>query len=661
MRSRRAVFIGSTVMAVVGGLVGASDVLAGTTPAGTSAERPAGGVPAVPEFARSGRSVTLGSGDRVTVDGLGTGSERVQVRPADGRRGAVFLSRRMHGRHVVIPADALGPVRAGRVAPEQFDLTGLLGGASPVPASGGAAGEAVDLRIVHVDRAGRPASRYATSLIDLDSGATFDAGDPDGTSDLRVPAGRYTVAALIYEPDPDAPDDPDRATVSTLYQPELHLNASRQITVDARRAGPVKVTVPRSSARAMHAEISYTVRPKGVDVPSGFNVIRATFDRVYAGRLDAGVSGGRVDGISMRVVSQWADPGPNGDFAASPYVYSLAWGRVGGVFDRYAWRVADRDLAAVVAEHNATPSTTTGAKYFDDHLPGIFPTERWTVPWTFPLPFTGTEYYNTDGGVEWSTSMAAQGPAQPGGEPVWALFTSPSARYVAGRRYKQVWNRPVFGPDLVGGPGNGLVHPFRWINPDTGEHEMLVYPSLLGDRAGRQGNGNGTSRITLFRDGKLVATSDIPGFGLFTVPPEPAPYRLETELTDRTGVDFSRTVRVEWTFQSGPTGTGQVPLPLSVVRFTPSLSAQGAAPAGRAFAVPVSVQAQAGSTAAPNRALTVQVSFDDGQSWRSVAVRDGHVVVKHPSGNGFVSLRATATDQAGNTVDQTVIRAYAYG
>jgi hypothetical protein len=39
----------------------------------------------------------------------------------------------------------------------------------------------------------------------------------------------------------------------------------------------------------------------------------------------------------------------------------------------------------------------------------------------------------------------------------------------------------------------------------------------------------------------------------------------------------------------------------------------------------------------------------------------GVVVVKHPATAGFVSLRAASTDTAGNTVKQTIIRAYQIG
>ncbi len=56
------------------------------------------------------------------------------------------------------------------------------------------------------------------------------------------------------------------------------------------------------------------------------------------------------------------------------------------------------------------------------------------------------------------------------------------------------------------------------------------------------------------------------------------------------------------------------------------------------------------------------MSYDDGATWAPATVaRDGakwSVSVLHPE-SGFVSLRAKASDAQGNTVEQTVIRAYA--
>jgi hypothetical protein len=106
-------------------------------------------------------------------------------------------------------------------------------------------------------------------------------------------------------------------------------------------------------------------------------------------------------------------------------------------------------------------------------------------------------------------------------------------------------------------------------------------------------------------------------------------------------------------------------LDLSTVRFAPDLDDRTAAPAGRRVVVPVSLQRQIASGAARAKALAVQVSYDDGATWRPVAVhrslRGQFVTLDHPRGSGFVSLKATATDTSGNTVEQVVIRAYRYG
>lgn len=60
--------------------------------------------------------------------------------------------------------------------------------------------------------------------------------------------------------------------------------------------------------------------------------------------------------------------------------------------------------------------------------------------------------------------------------------------------------------------------------------------------------------------------------------------------------------------------------------------------------------------------LTVEVSYDDGLTWSKAQVRacpDGWTAtVRHPAGGSFVSLRATATDAAGNSVTQTITHAY---
>ncbi|WP_333769903.1 hypothetical protein [Streptomyces sp. IBSBF 2435] len=63
-------------------------------------------------------------------------------------------------------------------------------------------------------------------------------------------------------------------------------------------------------------------------------------------------------------------------------------------------------------------------------------------------------------------------------------------------------------------------------------------------------------------------------------------------------------------------------------------------------------------------AATLQVSYDDGATWTSLRLDHRRAAawastVKAPRSAAYVSLRATARDDAGNTVTQTVPRAYA--
>jgi hypothetical protein len=102
-------------------------------------------------------------------------------------------------------------------------------------------------------------------------------------------------------------------------------------------------------------------------------------------------------------------------------------------------------------------------------------------------------------------------------------------------------------------------------------------------------------------------------------------------------------------------------VPVLAVRFAPSLDDQNRGVAGRALTIPVSVERNGSSSTADVRKPQVQVSYDEGTTWRTVPVfkvRDKYLVtLLHPKNAKSVSLKAKASD-ANGSVEQTIIRAY---
>ena len=221
-------------------------------------------------------------------------------------------------------------------------------------------------------------------------------------------------------------------------------------------------------------------------------------------------------------------------------------------------------------------------------------------------------------------------------------------------------------------PGPATVQPVaatqpRWTVAELGPAfafdpaEPSPWAGRLGDVLGFQiplGNSaTDPGRTVLYRNGRKIGESPAAGRGNFVVPPGAATYQLHAEAGRSTRVS------ADWTFTSS-TVTGSYPaqLPLLAVRLAPQLYGHHRARAGRPFAFAMYVQRNGAASATCVHSPTVQVSYDDGRTWRSAHVLlNGHqwrVRVIHPAHARFVSLRATARDYSGNTVRQTIIRVY---
>ncbi|MEV4385737.1 S8 family serine peptidase [Micromonospora sp. NPDC049580] len=496
--------------------------------------------------------------------------------------------------------------------------------------------ESYQLTVRHLDDSGAPAEGFITTLIRLDTLDSRDLYDPDGTVEVRVPKGRYAVASIVFSGD---------VGTAQLVQPELVFDGDTSVTVDARRARPVRTTIPERTAVPDLVDIgaNFITEDGG---SYGFGLLGLDFTGLATGHLGRVVSGARFFGT---VSSQWRKP----EVASSPYLYALSEkfpGRMPAGFDK---TYRPRDLATVTHEfRGGYPGMVSERVVFPRLEPDL---GGWATVLPTAVPGHRVEHYNTNG-LRWSSELTFGVPTEEGWLDTKAVLEAEPKAYRAGRHVRETWNSAPYGPSFPAPrwPGQGVTR--------LGD-EILVNLPLHGDADGHAGRSiTDAGRTALYRNGVLVDELTEPGYGQFTVPPGVADYRLEVS-TKRSFTDLSTEVGAAWTFRSGHVpGDDYRPLPVSAIRFTPALDRNNAAAAGRSLVIPVQVQPQPGAPGSRVTGLRVDVSYDGGRTWRPARVRHGGhgwtATVRHPAAPGHVSLRATARDAAGNTVTERIIQAY---
>lgn len=504
--------------------------------------------------------------------------------------------------------------------------------------------ESYSLTLKHLDESGEPTGDAATSVAAYD-GDFYEmyADEQDGELTVRLPKGDYTLNGVIHP-------SFDSATHAVLVQPKLTLDWDTTVTVDARQTRPVEVTVPDAAAKNTEAMVDYTY-DRGEGLRAGtMQFILPTFQGAGFGQLGPEPS---ADQASAVFAGDWTREDDEG----RPVTYHLAWNRPGKL-EGFAADIARKQLAKVDlqvgvpvegrrVQVEVSPHTPDGSLVFGSHdLRG-------------ELPLSTTDYVLAND-VKWS--FRTWQTSGDGRETVWENFLMRMPRtWQAGQSYRERFNVGVFGPVL-----NGAGHP----GPEEGfpgivRHGNVIraYLPQFGDGSGHWGISDYTSVSSkLEADGKEIPDEyGVPVTDLteFTVPAQDSAYRLTVDSSrDPAVYPVSTRVRTEWTFRSATTPEDDITaLPLSVIRFSPELSLSSTAKAGKRFTVPFTV---AGAAAGQRPAkLAFDVSYDEGATWQPAKTVGGtHLSLTHPAKAGSVSLRAKLTDRAGNTVVQTIERAY---
>jgi hypothetical protein len=509
----------------------------------------------------------------------------------------------------------------------------------PEPARAGTASRARDeaqwtIDVRAVDRSGDPAAGVSYSLYDLETAEQVVFGRTGQDTPVRLPAGRYSGYALVLTRGDDTPP-----TRTMVLLPEVTVSADTAVVFDARAGRRVSAELDEPKAAQVSAAVFvYQSARNGKQIRHGVSS-ESFADGIYVTPTP------RRPELTTYVYTVWTRPD-------LPDVYNLMSRSPGQVPSRLSYRYRTADLAAVRVRYAAQAVDSCGGAYIGPYLAG----KKAALSYGryFPLPTRRTEYYTPDEthDVAWYTEFA-QTTADCSFE-AYDTQTGVPVRYPRPGPSTAAWNTAPLAPSTAT-DADGRPTAVR-----EGDVMSVRVPMYVDSQPGRTDLGEpytaATGSIALFAGERLIAGSPTLDSLTGEVPPEPATYRLRAVAERRVGWSALATrTATSWTFRSGPGGE-RTALPLINARYRLTLDDHNRAPAD--VPVPLAVEFEHPIPIVRTRLF---VSDDDGGTWQSVALTGSgprrYATLRHKAGES-VSLRLEAGDSAGNSIDQTLVRAY---
>ncbi|MCF2530369.1 S8 family serine peptidase [Yinghuangia soli] len=490
--------------------------------------------------------------------------------------------------------------------------------------------EAYDLKIKFLDRKGGQPEFVVIQLINTDIRADYPIiRTPDGYV-ARVPKGAYALSTLIPTGTPE--EAPDNWTAAGV--PRLALTGDTSLAFDARAGRPSDITADTPKAAVVD------MRVLGIRAGIGDWALTWTahvFDPAV--KLYAIPTNTPADpAFAVRVGSfrhtepAATDPGRK---------YHLMVSHNGSIPADPSVRLRVADLAvAEVRVHDAgaagTAEFTRGA-YWDGDEFAI------GLNWNAPVPGTWKEYMTAAPDLGWYGVVE--------GKQIWEI--GDLTRFPARRTTIEAWNKAAFGPQVeVQVCDAALRVTTRPFSP-SGKGHTAAHP-------------RGLAKVTLLRDGvELSSFTDYSG-ELPGLTADKAVYTLRlTARQFNEPTEADEQVDAEWTLtaQAGGCEDGEAAwLPVVRARIDGDFDLRNATRAGVPHTLRASFERTDG-TPVQVRDPRFEASYDGGRTWQrlpSVPNGQGHIAVAWPprSTSGYVALRVTARDAAGNTLTQTATHAY---
>ena len=317
--------------------------------------------------------------------------------------------------------------------------------------------ESYDVRLNHTGRDGKPATEYTTVAANLTTGEFSTLPATPGGGVLRLPKGRYALYSTIHE-----------GAVSTLLaQPVLDVRGPVTEAVDARTAKLVALRCRERDAAPISINVSANW-DDGMRYP-GVQLSGASFNDIFFG-------GSGPPSRHPSSPRRWASGsrGRAGRHLPEQPLHlrpGLANVGTGDMFTGLTRKLSPKNLATVKTTYRSQSTTATATRFHRASAPGGAGPIGSNTP--VDLPFKGTEYYNTDGGIVW-TSTFVEGDN----------LTTQDSTFKSGRTYSQTWNAAPFGPSVTQAP---TLSPLGVRGPRRRHHlDRVGAPVRRRDRSPRQ-------------------------------------------------------------------------------------------------------------------------------------------------------------------------------
>ncbi|MGW2939368.1 S8 family serine peptidase [Streptomyces sp. NPDC001156] len=331
------------------------------------------------------------------------------------------------------------------------------------------------------------------------------------------------------------------------------------------------------------------------------------------------------------------------------YVYDLVRHYDGAVPRDPSYRPGPGELARIDDEFRNTKQGE--AVQYREDVSVIFDSPMLIQPTAVAAQGTLTSWVSAGTDARWVSSASMRD-----------LYQGGVARsYQSRSTTSETWFSPIQHPRLLNDDINWRA-PYR-----TGDIISTSRLPAWGDSGGHGGVAwvdADTTKISLYQGDQLLGEDFneriISAEGLS---PDPLPYRIVVEgkrnLPDR---PYSTRTRTEWAFTSATTDyTVLTPLPLVQLDYAVPTDLSGKAHRRTGLTVTPSQLTGAAGTGAI-RTVTLEVSYDDGATWHKATLRQSggnwKAQLDAPARARFASLRTTARDTEGNSVSQTLIRAF---